>query len=114
MTRALISLIYREHLLGWQDICYTHLFAFCTVNMMSFQRQSEVKVVGYQLALLTQRSLAATKQQQKLGFVLATFELVSALDLHDTVVLSRPRARILILGDFSSCNDQRGARARAQ
>lgn len=112
MTRALISLVYREHLLGWQDICYTHLFAFCTVNMMSFQRQSEVKVVGYQLALLTQRSLATTKQQQQLGFVLATFELVSALDLQDTV--SRPQVRILILGDFSSCNDQRGARARAQ
>lgn len=84
--------MYREHLLGWQDICYTHLFAFCTVNMMSFQRQSEVKVVGYQLALLPQRSLAATNQQQQLGFVLATFELVSALDLQDTV--SRPQVRI--------------------
>lgn len=65
--------------------------------------------MGYQLALLpaavAQRSLAATnQQQQQLGFVRAAIELVQvpALDLHDTVVLSRSRVRILILGNFSA------------
>lgn len=117
MTQALISLIYRMHLLGWQYIHYCILhtsirFLRCEHDVIS------AVVIRIQVGGLlpacpppSRRGSATNQQQQQLGFVRAAFELVQvpALDLHDTVVLSRSRVRILIL-----CKGQRGARARAQ
>lgn len=116
MTQALISLIYRMHLLGWQDIHYCILhtpirFLRCEHDVIS------AVVIRIQVGGLSacpppsRRGSATNQQQQQLGFVRAAFELVQApaLDLHDTVVLSWSRVRILIL-----CKGQRGAGARAQ